>query len=446
MKIFIKKKLELLNKSNIFINNINNKYKLVPFKIKENIVGKTKYFPAESKEWKNKVYFYNYNQMINFPFYDININKLIKSYFTMYFRNKIIKKKYLSPTQKRLSLNKVYVSKPEIKHTNNKAIITIYVYDRENLILLNNVKKNNTNFLLSYLKITFKKLNIVFKKSLNIKSIICLQDINTYYSYHINIVKYLFKKELKLLRKYKLKFNINKYKFKDIFLYKLSNMIRKLYKKEIEFNIINLQSIILNPDIFTEILKLNLRKRGKNVLKAMNFILNKIKVQVEIPELNIIKERIRIKNIDHNLLENKYKNLNLNSIININNNLDITLKGLYTKICDYKKFIFEGTNKSINTRPYNKNIENNVIFNSIKYKNIGGIKLEVKGRLTKRYRAEKSKHNIKWKGALKNSDSSFKGLSAVNFRGYAYSNIEYSISTSKRRIGAFAIKGWVSGK
>jgi hypothetical protein len=50
MKIFIKKKLELLNESNICINNINNKYKFVPFKIKENIVGKTKYFPAESKE------------------------------------------------------------------------------------------------------------------------------------------------------------------------------------------------------------------------------------------------------------------------------------------------------------------------------------------------------------------------------------------------------------
>jgi hypothetical protein len=444
MKFFFNKNMELLNGNNILVKNINNKYKLVPFKTKENLVGKTKYFPAESKEWKNKVYFYNYNKMINFPFYDININKLIKSYFTMYFRNKMIKKKYLSPIQKRLSLNKVYVSKPEIKHSNSKAIITIYVFDRENLILLKNVKKKNTNLLLSYLKTILIKLNKFLNSSLNLKRNIGIDNINTYYSYHINIVKYLFKKELKLLRKYKLKFNINKYKFKDIFLYKLSNMIRKLYKKEIEFNIINLQSIILNPDIFTEVLKLNLRKRGKNVIKAMNFILDKIKVQVEVPKLNIIKERARIQNIDPNLLENKYKNLNINSIININNNLDVTLKGLYDKICNYKKFIFENSN--IDSKPYNKNIEKNVIFNSIKYKNIGGIKLGVKGRLTRRYRAERSKHSIKWKGALKNSDSSLKGLSAVNFRGYAYSNLEYSISTSKRRIGAFAIKGWLSGK
>jgi hypothetical protein len=285
----------------------------------------------------------------------------------------MIKKKYLSPIQKRLSLNKVYVSKPEIKHSNSKAIITIYVFDRENLILLKNVKKKNTNLLLSYLKTILIKLNKFLNSSLNLKRNIGIDNINTYYSYHINIVKYLFKKELKLLRKYKLKFNINKYKFKDIFLYKLSNMIRKLYKKEIEFNIINLQSIILNPDIFTEVLKLNLRKRGKNVIKAMNFILDKIKVQVEVPKLNIIKERAQIQNIDPNLLENKYKNLNINSIININNNLDVTLKGLYDKICNYKKFIFENSN--IDSKPYNKNIEKNVIFNSIKYKNICGIKL-----------------------------------------------------------------------
>jgi hypothetical protein len=31
-------------------------------------------------------------------------------------------------------------------------------------------------------------------------------------------------------------------------------------------------------------------------------------------------------------------------------------------------------------------------------------------------------------------------------RGYAKPNVEYSIFTSKRRIGAFAVKGWVAGK
>jgi len=47
---------------------------------------------------------------------------------------------------------------------------------------------------------------------------------------------------------------------------------------------------------------------------------------------------------------------------------------------------------------------------------------------------------------LKNIDSSNKGLSSVNYRGYVKPNVEYSILTSKRRIGAFAVKGWISGK
>jgi hypothetical protein len=31
-------------------------------------------------------------------------------------------------------------------------------------------------------------------------------------------------------------------------------------------------------------------------------------------------------------------------------------------------------------------------------------------------------------------------------RGFSESNLEYSIFTSKRRVGAFAVKGWISGK
>ena len=77
---------------------------------------------------------------------------------------------------------------------------------------------------------------------------------------------------------------------------------------------------------------------------------------------------------------------------------------------------------------------------------MAGIRLEAKGRLTKRYRADRALYKLRWKGGLKNIYSSYKGLSSVNFRGYFKSNLEYSIFTSKRRIGAFAVKGWISGK
>ena len=100
--------------------------------------------------------------------------------------------------------------------------------------------------------------------------------------------------------------------------------------------------------------------------------------------------------------------------------------------------------KDMNASGFGKIYE--IIFNSIKYKNMGGIRLEIKGRLTKRYRADRALFKVKWKGGLKNIDSSYKGLSSVNLRGFIKPNVEYLIYTSKRRIGAFAVKGWISGK
>jgi hypothetical protein len=77
---------------------------------------------------------------------------------------------------------------------------------------------------------------------------------------------------------------------------------------------------------------------------------------------------------------------------------------------------------------------------------MGGARLVVKGRLTKRYRADRSVYKLKWKGGLKNIDSSFKGLSTVMFRGYLDSNVEKSRLNSKRRIGSFGVRSWFSGK
>jgi hypothetical protein len=57
---------------------------------------------------------------------------------------------------------------------------------------------------------------------------------------------------------------------------------------------------------------------------------------------------------------------------------------------------------------------------------MSGIKVEVKGRLTKRYRADRSVYSLRRKGGLKNIDSSFKGLSSVLFRGNTKSNVSYS--------------------
>ena len=114
-----------------------------------------------------------------------------------------------------------------------------------------------------------------------------------------------------------------------------------------------------------------------------------------------------------------------------------------------KKRTFFSKNLITNITKYSiiKNYTNlyNNIFNQIKYKNTAGIRLRVKGRLTKRYRADRTVYKLFNKGGLKSLDSTYLGLSGTTFRGYKDSNITFSLSKSKRRIGAYAIKGWMSG-
>lgn len=57
---------------------------------------------------------------------------------------------------------------------------------------------------------------------------------------------------------------------------------------------------------------------------------------------------------------------------------------------------------------------------------MGGVRLEVSGRLTKRYRADRAVFKLLWKGGLKNIDSSVQGKSSVVFRGFRDPNVQYS--------------------
>ena len=80
------------------------------------------------------------------------------------------------------------------------------------------------------------------------------------------------------------------------------------------------------------------------------------------------------------------------------------------------------------------------IINSIKHKSISGVRLEGKGRLTKRLTASRSIFKFRYKGSLKNIDSSYKGLSTVMLRGHFKSNMQYTKISSKTRNGSFGLK------
>lgn len=411
------------NKTNkfiyIFSKYIKNNNKIIPSKIKISDVGNTKYFPPVSKEWKNSIYVFNPNNLKNFPVYDININSLIKNFFNLQFNYKFLLKKYKSYRLRSASFNKIYASKAEIKHTNNKAILTVYVYNREKISLLKKIRLLNKSF--------YNEVKLLISENKKILGFYKSEDSNIIYN---KSIKALLDKNLKVLRKYKLRLSLNKYKFEEKLLYKLKNFIIKYYNKKVEFNIVNIRSVVFHTDFFTKIVTSKLLNRKANILATMDNILNK----VVLPKVNRIVEKSLVKK-SLNLLENKYKYLNLSFILN--NNLSELLNSLYYNI------IVDYYNNNLN-KDYFRIYE--IIFNSINYKNMAGIRLEAKGRLTKRYRADRAIFKVRWKGGLKNIDSSYKGLSSVNMRGYVKPNLDYSIFTSKRRIGAFAVKGWISGK
>ena len=207
----------------------------------------------------------------------------------------------------------------------------------------------------------------------------------------------------------------------------------------------------------------------------MNALLSK----VVLTRVNTIIERGRVeKNVNLELVVNKYKNLNVSSIINNINKLfkDNLNNLLYyiqakttfalrsrrnmqgweaTNIKKSPELVF-GLGLSFNREEESKRVASgeilnissyknyffllrDIIFEDIKYKIMGGAKLIAKGRLTRRYRADRALYKLKWKGGLKNIDSAFKGLSTVQYLGYRDSNVTKSKSVSKRRIGSFGV-------
>ena len=125
----------------IFTKKINNKYKVIPLNIITNTSGPIRHFPPATKEWFNSIYVFNKNSIKNLSIADKNLIRLIKSYFNFYFNNSILKSKRITTRFRRLAVNKIFISKAELKHTNSKVVITLYIYNEERRILIRKIKR-----------------------------------------------------------------------------------------------------------------------------------------------------------------------------------------------------------------------------------------------------------------------------------------------------------------
>jgi hypothetical protein len=369
-----------------------------------------KHHPSAVREWNNSIYVFNKNAINLIPQATELVNKLIKSYFNLYnlkLERKIRSSRLLRRLRK-LSANKIYVSNGEFKHTNNKVVVTLYLFNRQKFNLDKKIRKGfykawsnqdvlNRRLLLLQAK-ALQSLKKWSKKKLVLIDIMesltknkQILDYKSLSEYIILFYKKLLKKSLDkyLLHKYyqQLVF-INKSKFNYNYLQYLKKYLEKIYNKNVEFNLINLRRIYLNSDILSGSITIKIRKNRRKLLKFLNTLKRKVKVR------------------------NK-KNIFYQPVLNKLNNVD-------------KKCLEE------------------VVLKNIKYKHVTGFRLETSGRLTRRYTASRSISKLRYKGNLLNIDSSYRGLSSVLLKGNLKSNLQHTKLKSKTRIGSFGIKGWIS--
>lgn len=408
MKFNVKKKIML----NLIKSNIKDKSKS---KLEEEKKSE-KHFPSAIREWNNSIYVYNKNALNLIPSTTLTAIKLIKSFFNLY--NSTVERKMrtkrLLLRLRRLSLNKIFVSNGEFKHTNNKVTITLYIFNRQKRSYLNRMKK--LRFFLFYTKarnnlakkiIRTSKLKILYfirKSETNLLNIIKHNQLIKSNGSAIDLGKYVNNFYKKYAKKsyiyiktfffYKQLMYINKVKYNYTYLKHLKNFLEKLFNKNVEFNLVNIKRFYLNSDILSESITLKLTKNRRKMLRYMKNIRKKVKINR--------KNILLIKPVRENIFKES---------INIDNNLT----------------------------------KKNLVFSALKYKDVTGFRLEARGRLTRRYTASRSVTKIRYKGNLLNMDSSHRGLSTILLKGNLRSNLQYTKLKSKTRIGSFGIKGWVSG-
>ena len=428
-----------------------------------------------NKEWYNSLYSFNKNSVRFIPAVYDNTFKLLNLYFNM--TNNWIEKKIQSFVYKkvrRTSGRKLWISNPEFKYFHEKINITIYVYNRTynflkkkleffEFILGSNIKKEkyfkpqtystktkltnlkllNREFplylgtnrviydksndyyieIIKWLKLNkytnmtqyrSKILSIIDNKEKN-KLVELLKLLKTeHYNYLIN----LFSKHLMYL-KVKQIVLFNKFKYNELYLSTLTEFLKTVYKKNIEWNIVTLKNYYLSTSILLQIIATKVKKpklRGKSHI-PLSYAMHNIKVPI------LSKSKLKG--------EEKYyigvQNVKLNEFLK--NKKDYLNQFLLVK---KKSKLWS-----------NRDIDRSVLSN-LENKILAGVYIKIAGRLSKRYRADKSIKKFRYRGTLKNVYSAHRNLSSSLSRGYSSINVEKAIINSNVRIGAFGLTGWIA--
>jgi hypothetical protein len=412
-----------------------------------------------SKQWYNSIYCFNKQNIKLLAYLDNSVTVNIESHFNF------LSKKNTKGRIDKSSVNKVFVSEPEIKHTNHSVTIFSFLFN-----------KNKTTFLYK-----LKKLRI---KLFNNKKILRTKEMNKANFFNgTSFTNKIVKKELKQ----------NLYELIK-FYYKFTKSISSLYlsnNKETK-NISNKNDISINDNLYKLLMQL-LKEKNKykiKLVKKTNKISYKGRIIIKKRKFNYLNFR-NLNNYKFLLYYQKLSMFNFNTrnwFFNYKNfGISNLLSNTYGKLVDFKiynlKFMHLNSyiyTKAIELKLLNKkNKKNNLLrifkkalynikfpslyflsnriqkmehlmkrkstfLNSLKYKLITGIRLEASGKLNKRKSASRSTFKVKHIGSLKNIYSSYTGLPSSILRGHLKSNIQHTLITSKTTNGSFGLKGWIS--
>nr|QDM58074.1 ribosomal protein S3 [Bacidia sorediata] len=414
-KVLINSKIANLKQKQVSTN-----YK---FANETSYVNKIKHYPAAIKEWSKNQYSYNKNTNKTYPSLDNKLCILIKSYFNSYSRKlennlRKMRQRKLKIKQKRSITNKIIPGKTELKHNNDKLIITVYVYN------------NQKRYYLNKLRNTYEEI------------------------YMKNFSRRIFRREIRsTYLKQLLKFN--SIKFDKIYVSILANEVKKLYNKKIEFNFISIKYPFLDSSVFFRIILGKIKKNKHKYLNILNNSLSMFQVQ-SLKNFNaqdtyneMYKKDLVIQNLDFNNFNSKPLSDTLklrNQINGFDLNKDDVLDKYLSDLTYKKKDTLNVNSYNYIIRPSIKDYRYKLInvIKSVKYKYLSGIRMETSGRLSRYNTASRSKSGFSYKGNIKNVNSSYKGLSTVVLRGHSKSNLQYNKLSSKVRIGSFGLKGSIA--
>lgn len=462
------------NKNSFFsVNNVSNDITSKNYIIQDEYKGPIKYYPSSSKEWFNSIYAYDKSYAKIMVYTDKIINNLLKNYINMIMKKNKIRFKSRNPRKYRLSSNKVYISRAEIKHTNTKVIITLYIYNKQKYYLkrkLINIIKNidikkrkNLHFILKLnnsVSYIFKDMSINLKKSL--------------------ILTYIFSKRFSFFNKSKFFFIKKINNFLLLYLLKINQIYPVLYKKYLIFNkkfiskmryvyfiLCKKHSLVFNYDRILSKIKsvYYIIRLKRNIVFMKNLFRLEKKLYKTVKLLNFNKSKFTNLFLNSeglgiihliSIVYNKKVELKVVELKSIHLNSDIFSLAIASKLRNRKNRVTKTLRKALSKIKLPSlhlllngdndidNLNKNNVLKYIKQKVISGIRFEASGRLTKRLTASRSIFKYRYIGSIKNMHSSYNNLSSIMLRGHVKSNLQYTLINSKTRNGTFGLKGWVS--